>query len=293
MSITLESTESIKRHTSLRRKRLLAKVITYAVLIILSIIVLIPFFWMVSTSLKTGSAMWKFPPQWIPSPFQWSNYAEAFQEVPLAHYFVNTLIIEIFVLIGQVVSCTLVGYGFSRFRFRGREVLFMVMLATMLIPSQVTMIPLFLLFSKLGWINTYLPLIVPAFFGNAFYVFLMRQFLQTIPLELDEAAKIDGANAFYVLWKILVPILRPSIMIIVVFTFTDVYNDFMGPLIYLNKPELYPVSLALKLFLDGESLNNWGGMFAMSSLSLVPVFIIFFLFQRYIVEGIATSGLKG
>lgn len=281
-----------KGYMSARAKRRYAKIYVYMLLLILSIFVLIPFFWMVSTSLKNNSTMWSFPPKWIPSPAQWANYVQAFHEVPLAHYFMNTMVIELFVLTGQVISCTLVAYGFSRFRFRGREALFLVMLGTMLIPSQVTMIPLFLLFTKLGWVNTYLPLIVPAFFGNAFYVFLMRQFLQTVPIELDEAAKIDGANAFHILWKILVPILRPSIMIIVVFTFSDVYNDFMGPLIYLNDPNKFTLAIGLENFISSFAAQ-WNLLMAASTFALVPMLLIYYFAQKQLIGGIASLGLKG
>lgn len=273
-------------------RRLTGNLIVYLVMIILSLAILVPFFWMVSTSLKTPATMWKFPPQWIPRPFHWGNYAAAFHEVPLLHYFFNTMTIEFFVIIGQVISCTLIAYGFSRFKFKGREPLFMIMLATMMIPQQVTMIPMFLMFSWFGWINTYLPLIVPAFFGNAFYIFLMRQFLQTIPFELDEAAKIDGANSFQTLWKILLPLLRPSIMIVVVFTFTDVYNDFMGPLIYLNDPSKFTLAVGLENFVSTFG-TEWNLLMAGSTIALLPLLIIYYFAQKQLIGGIASMGLKG
>lgn len=282
----------VNRKASVRRSRIAKKTVVYILLILLAVLVLVPFFWMLSTSLKTNTAMWAFPPQWIPKPFIWSNYVKAFQSVPLFHYFLNTMIIEFFVIIGQVLSCTMVAYGFSRFRFPGREGLFLAMLGTMLIPTQVTMIPLFLLFSKLGWVNTYLPLIVPAYFGNAFYVFLMRQYMQTIPIDLDEAAKIDGANAFTILWRILLPILRPAITIVVVFSFTDVYNDFMNPLIYLNTPSKFTLAVGLENFVSSHG-TQWNYLMAASTFALVPVLILYYFAQEQMIGGIASLGVKG
>jgi multiple sugar transport system permease protein len=201
--------------------------------------------------------MWKFPPEWIPSIFEWKNYVTIFQVVPLGHYTLNTLTIELFVIIGQIVSCTLVAYGFARFKFRGREVLFMIMLATMLIPEQVTFIPLFLLFSKIGWVDTYLPLTVSAFFANPFFVFLMRQYLLTIPKDLDEAAKIDGGNSFQTLVKILIAILRPSI------------------------------------FIAQRAGAEWNLLMAASTLVLLPLLAIYYSAQRHLIGGMASMGLKG
>jgi multiple sugar transport system permease protein len=264
----------------------------YVALVVLAAIVLVPFAWMVSTSLKPLSDIWVFPPQWIPSPAVWSNYLKAFQEVPLLRYFGNTMILEGATLVGQVVSCTLIAYGFSRFRFPGREPLFLLMLGTMLIPSQVTMIPLFLLFTKLGWVNTYLPLVVPAYFGNAFYVFLLRQYFMTIPAELDEAAKIDGANSFMILWKILVPLLRPALMIVIVFTFTDVYNNFLGPLIYLNDPAKFPLAVGLEYFVSSYSAQ-WNLLMAGSTFALIPLLILYYFAQNQLIGGVASFGIKG
>ncbi|MBO0782768.1 MAG: carbohydrate ABC transporter permease [Ktedonobacteraceae bacterium] len=193
---------------------------------------------------------------------------------------------------GQLISCTLIAYGFARFRFRGREFLFLLMLATMLIPEQVTMIPTFLMFSKLEWIDTYLPLIVPTFFGNAFYIFLMRQYMLSIPVELDEAAKIDGANAFQILWKVLVPLLRPPMTIIFVLTFTSVYNDFMGPLIYLNSPEKFTLAVGLANFVSSKG-SDWHLLMAASTVVLLPLLAIYYFAQKHLIGGIANMGLKG
>jgi multiple sugar transport system permease protein len=264
----------------------------YAVLCALSFVCLIPFFWMVSTSLKSRLSVFTFPPQWIPHPAVWSNYVKALTVIPFDRYAMNTLTIELFVNLGQLLSCTLVAYGFSRFHFRGREVLFLVMLATQLIPEQVTMIPTFILFTKLGWVGTYLPLIVPAFFGNPFYTFLMRQYMQSIPFELDEAAKIDGAGQFRILWQIIVPLLRPAMTIVVVFTFTDVYNDFMGPLIYLSDPEKFTLAVGLSNFVSSYA-SEWNLLMAASTVVLIPLLLIYYFAQKNLIGGIASLGIKG
>ncbi|MBM7565857.1 carbohydrate ABC transporter permease [Paenibacillus sacheonensis] len=266
--------------------------ISHLVLAALSLACLIPFIWMISTSLKTKAGMWEFPPRWIPSPPLWHNYYDAFKLAPFGTYITNTLTLEVLTIAGQVISCTLIAYGFSRFRFRGRDALFFLMLATMLIPEQVMMIPTFLFYSKLGWVDTYLPLVVPAFFGNAFYVFLMRQFLLTIPKDLDEAAKIDGANEFQILWKVLVPILRPSLTIIVVYTFTGVYNDFLSPLIYLNSPEKFTLAIGLANFVSSRS-TEWNLLMAASTVILLPLLLIYYMAQKNLIGGIASLGIKG
>ncbi|REE86181.1 multiple sugar transport system permease protein/sn-glycerol 3-phosphate transport system permease protein [Paenibacillus taihuensis] len=266
--------------------------VSHLVLAALSLACIIPFLWMISTSLKTKAAMWEFPPKWIPKNPLWHNYHDAFTLAPFGTYITNTLTLEILTIAGQVISCTLIAYGFSRFRFRGRDTLFFLMLATMLIPEQVTMIPTFLFYSKLEWIDTYLPLVVPAFFGNAFYVFLMRQFLLTIPKDLDEAAKIDGANEFQILWKVLVPILRPSLTIIVVYTFTGVYNDFLSPLIYLNSPEKFTLAIGLANFVSSRS-TEWNLLMAASTVILLPLLVIYYMAQKNLIGGIASLGIKG
>lgn len=276
----------------IKHKRFIKLTISYTTLIILSIFCLLPFLWMISTSLKTKTTMWKFPPEWIPSHPQWHNYIDAFSFAPFSRYITNTMTLEIFIIIGQLISCTLVAYGFARFKFRGREALFVLMLSTMLIPEQVTMIPLFLLFSTLGWVDTYLPLIVPAFFANPFFVFLMRQYFLTIPKELDEAAKMDGANSLKILLHILIPLLKPSLTIIFVFTFTNVFNDFMGPLIYLNSPEKFTLAIGLANF-TAEKGAEWNLLMAASTVTILPLLIIYFFAQKNLIGGIASMGIKG
>ncbi|MNI29152.1 L-arabinose transport system permease protein AraQ [compost metagenome] len=272
--------------------RALHKTMLYTVLSALSIVCLIPFVWMVSTSLKNRLSVFQFPPQWIPHDPVWSNYYKALTVIPFHQYALNTLTLELFINIGQVLSCTLVAYGFSRFRFKGREFLFIVMLATQLIPEQVTMIPTFIFFSKLGWVDTFLPLIVPAYFGNAFYIFLMRQYIQSIPFDLDEAAKIDGAGVWRTLFQVIIPLLRPALTIVVVFTFTDVYNDFMGPLIYLSDPSKFTLAVGLSNFVSSYD-TQWNLLMAASTVVLMPLLIIYYFAQRNMIGGIASLGIKG
>lgn len=277
---------------SIRLRKTALSSVMHIVLLALAAVCLIPFIWMISTSLKTKAGMWEYPPQWIPPHPLWHNYVDAFKFAPFGQYIANTLTLEVLTIAGQVISCTLIAYGFSRFRFRGRELLFFIMLATMLIPEQVVMIPTFLMYSKLDWVDTYLPLVVPAYFGNAFYVFLMRQFLLTIPKDLDEAAKIDGANEFQILWKVLVPILRPSLTIIIVYTFTGVYNDFLAPLIYLNSPEKFTLAVGLANFVSSRG-TDWNLLMAASTVVLMPLLIIYYFAQRNLIGGIASLGIKG
>jgi multiple sugar transport system permease protein len=272
--------------------RFLLKTLLYTVLSVLSAVCLVPFFWMVSTSLKSRLSVFTFPPQWFPHPAVWVNYYKALTVIPFHQYAFNTLTIELFVNVGQVLSCTLVAYGFSRFQFKGREFLFMLMLATQLIPEQVTMIPTFILFTKLGWVGTYLPLIIPAFFGNPFYTFLMRQYMQSIPFDLDEAAKIDGAGVWRTLWQVILPLLRPAITIVVVFTFTDVYNDFMGPLIYLSDPSKFTLAVGLSNFVSSYA-SEWNLLMAASTVVLMPLLFIYYFAQKNLIGGIASLGIKG
>jgi len=276
----------------MRKVDLRFKIIIYIVLIVLAFVCLLPFFWMLSTSLKGRAEVFSIPIQWIPEVPLWSNYVKALTVLPFGTYALNTLILEIFIITGKVLSCTLVAYGFSRFRFKGREFLFMLMLATQLIPEQVTMIPTFMVFSELGWVNTFLPLIVPSFFGSPFYIFLVRQYLQSIPHELDEAAKIDGAGAFRTLVWVMLPLLRPVMTIVVVFTFMDVYDDFMHPLLYLNDPEKFTLAVGLANFVSAHG-TEWNLLMAASTVMLLPLLLIYYFAQKNLIGGIASLGIKG
>jgi multiple sugar transport system permease protein len=274
--------------------KLFGRVLLYLVLIALSFFFLTPLIYMFLTSLMPLSQIGTIPPQWIPHPVMWENYAKALDFWNFGRSFANTLIITIFTLIGSLVSCTTVAYGFARLRFPGREQLFVVLLATMMLPYAVTMVPLFVGFSKIGWVDTFLPLIIPTFFGNPFYVFLLRQFFRTIPDELSDAARIDGASEVGIFLRIMIPLSGPALTVVAILAFQNAWNDFLGPLIYLNKSELHTLSLGLYSFraMPGQG-SIFNEMMAASVLMVVPVLVIFALFQRQFVQGVTLSGLKG
>ena len=257
-----------------------------------ALLFLIPFLWMISSSLKPNYQIFEVPPRWIPNPPQWDNYREALTTLPFDRYMVNTAIITALTIAGHVVSCTLIAYAFARLRAPGRDMLFLVVLATMMLPYPVTMVPLYVLFKQLGWINTFLPLTVPAFFGSAFYIFLLRQFFLTIPPDFEDAAIIDGANTLQILWRVILPLSMPAVATVAIFTFQAAWNDFLAPLIYLQKPELYTVTLGLQFFRSTYT-TNWAYLMAASLVTSLPVIVVFFLAQRYFIEGITLSGVKG
>ncbi|MDX1416151.1 MAG: carbohydrate ABC transporter permease [Candidatus Promineifilaceae bacterium] len=264
----------------------------YAVLIIFAVLFMVPFYWMFATALKGGNQLFELPPTWIPNPAVWENFAQVFREVPFGRFLINSVILVVFNIVGQVISTTLVAYGFARLRFPGKNVLFLILLATMMVPSQVTLVPQFILFARLGWVNTYLPLILPAFTGSPFLIFLMRQYMMTIPMDLDESARIDGASRLQILRHIIAPIAFPGIVLVTVFTFTDVWTDFMGPLIYLNDPEKFTVTLGLSFF-QGAKETSWHLLMAGSLMAMIPPMILFFIAQRRLLGGLAAAGIKG
>jgi multiple sugar transport system permease protein len=267
--------------------------LTYAVLVGLSIVFLIPFFWMLSTSLTDAGKVIIRDRPWIPHPMVWRNYPEALTVLPFHLFLKNTLIVTLSCIFGQTLSASLVAFGFSRMRFPGRNALFILVLSTMMLPAQVTMIPTFILFTKLRWIDTLKPLIVPAFFGGgAFFIFLLRQFFMTIPNELEDAAKIDGCSPLGIYWNVAVPLSKPALATVAVFSFMAHWNDFMGPLIYIQSMENKTLALGLYSFrsLHGTEYHL---MMAAAIAVLLPVLIIFFSAQKYFVKGIILSGLKG
>lgn len=273
-----------------------AAVARQIVLVILTAFMLYPLVWLVASSLKEGSQVFVQAHSLYPEGWHFENYVngwKGFGGITFATFFKNTFVIVAASTVGSVISSTFIAYGFARIRFRGRNVWFVCMLLTMMLPFEVIMIPQYVMFNWFGWINTYWPLILPTFFGVPFFVFLIMQFIRTVPYELDEAARIDGCNRFSIFYRIIVPLVVPAMMTSAIFSFYWRWDDFMGPLIYLSSPHKYTLALALKMFSDPETVTNWGNMFAMSVLSLLPVTIIFFTFQKYIVEGISTSGLKG
>ena len=257
---------------------------------------LYPLLWLISSSLKESSEVFSDAASLIPHAWKFSNYVEGwrgFGGISFGTFYKNTVFLVVIETIGVVFSSAVVAYGFSRIKFKGSNFWFVVMLVTMMLPQQVLQIPQFVLFNKLGWVNTYLPLIVPAFFGKVFDIFLIMQFIRGIPYELDEAAKLDGCNKYKTFFYVVLPLIKPALTTVAIFTFYAKWDDFMGPLIYINKPSMYPISLALRSFSDPSAVTNWGAMFAMSTLSLIPVFIVFFIAQNQISDGISTTGLKG
>jgi multiple sugar transport system permease protein len=267
-------------------------VLAYALLCLVAAIFLLPLFWMLSSSLKPEWQVLATPPVWLPNPPRWQNYPEALTYVPFARYAANTLVICAGAIVGHLLSCTIVAYGFARLRAPGKGFFFALLLSTLMLPYPVTMVPLFALFNALGWINTFLPLIVPAFFGNAFYIFLLRQFFLTLPPELEDAARIDGANLLQTLWHVILPISTPALATVFIFTFQATWNDFLQPLIYLQDQSRYTVTLGLNFF-RGSFKVNWAYLMAASLVVVLPVVIVFFLAQRLFIQGIAMSGMKG
>ncbi len=265
----------------------------YAVLAAGSVVFSLPFLWTVSTALKTPENVFRSPPQLWPQPIAWDNFAKAWTALPFPTYVGNTVFIAIAVTAAQVFTGSLVAYGFARFRFRARNVLFYLLLSTMMLPSQVTMVPVFLIWRQARMIDTFWPLILPAFFGgSAFNIFLLRQFFLSLPQELDEAALMDGASYLRIWWSVLMPLARPAVVAVTLFTFLAHWDDFMGPLIYLNSPEKYTVSIGLKMFQDSYSANL-EQMMAASLIHILPTIALFFLAQRYFIRGITLSGLGG
>jgi ABC-type glycerol-3-phosphate transport system permease component len=267
----------------------------YIVLGAVSAAFMLPFAWMVSVSLHDVRGVFEQPFNWVPAPPLWENYPEVMTLVPFGRYFLNTVFVTGLVLVGTVLSSSLVAYGFSRIRFHGRNVLFALCLSTMMLPGQVTMIPLYILFSKIGWVDTLWPLIVPSFFGAPFYIFLLRQFFLTIPREYDEAALLDGASRFRIYWSIILPLARPALITVAVFAFIGTWNDFFTPLIYINSPEHATLTLGLNMLksqIVGTGMTQWHLLMAAAVMVMVPNILLFTIAQRYLVKGIAMGGLR-
>lgn len=264
----------------------------YLLLITLGLLFTFPFYWMVSTSLKAPGHIYVNPPEWISNPLYFANYPETWQKLPFGRFIQNSIVITVLATIGYVLSSTMAGYAFARLQFKGRNVYFALLLSTLMLPGQVTLIPQFILYKNLGWLDTFLPLIVPAFFGSAFYTFLLRQFFLTLPKDLDEAAIIDGANRFQILWKILAPLAKPAIATVTVFSFIYNWNDFFGPLIYLTRQENMTLAVGLQLF-RGQYDTDYAHMMAGATVAIAPILVIFFIAQDFFVQSIALTGIKG
>lgn len=271
----------------------LGRVLVFLALVALSLLILYPALWMISTSLKPDAQVFAFPPRWIPAPVEWGNYARAWASAPFGRYALNSLLYAVAVTFGTVLSCSLSAYGFAKLRFPGRDLLFVVLLSTMMIPGLVTLVPQYVLFSKLGWINTYLPLVVPSFFAGAFFTFLLRQYFLGIPNELIEAARVDGASELWIWRRVVLPLATPALATVAIFTFDGAWNDYVGPLLYLNDERLYPLQVGLATFRTAND-TQWQLLMAASVMVLLPVVLIFFVFQKYFIEGASLSGgVKG
>ncbi len=287
------------RTGSVKRQKVAGRTVLYLVAIACSILFMIPFAWTVFSSLKSPSELYVFPPQWLPATPRFENYQEVFTVAPFARWLWNSVVVAVLGTLGAVISAALVGYSFARFRYPGRDAIFLVTLSTMMLPVEVTLIPLYLLFNKIGWLNTYLPLIVPAWFGGgAFLIFMMRQFFMTIPRDLDEAALIDGASYLRIFWQLIIPLSLPALATAAIITFIGDWNSFLFPYIILNSSEKFTIGIGIKYFqtiasnIDSmEPRENL--LMAASIMMTAPIILLFFAAQRYFVKGIVMSGIKG
>ena len=288
------NTEMRRRRRAARiARKVLTKAVVYLAILPLAAFIIMPFAWMLGSSFKPIGSGIKFPPQFIPNPAVLTNYPYVFKTIPFFRYFLNSTIVVVGVLVGEVLSASVVGFSFARLRFPGRNFLFILLLATMMIPYPVTMVPTFIVFRLIRWVDTYLPLIVPAFAAPAFAVFLMRQFFMTINRELDDAAKVDGCNELLTLFRILMPLSMPALTTIAIFSFTANWNDFLGPLIYLSSSTKYTLALGINYLRSFRGGGDLAPQMAASVMFVTPCVLLFFVAQKYFVQGIVTTGLKG
>ncbi|MBP8261609.1 MAG: carbohydrate ABC transporter permease [Verrucomicrobia bacterium] len=276
----------------MKLQRRVGNIILHIVLILLGITFLAPLAWVISTSLKLPGQVFITPIQWIPENPRWANYVEIFTYLPFQRFILNSFFLAIMESSGAIISSTIIAYGLSRIRWRGRDAVFTLVIATMMLPGVVTLIPVFVMFRQIDWVGTFYPLWVPAWFGNAFFIFLMRQYMTTIPYELDEAARIDGASHLRTLWQVVVPLCGPAIATIAIFSILGSYNSFMLPRIYISQTTMYTIQLGLELF-RGRFGNFWHLVMAASMISILPPIILFFLAQKHFVQGVQLSGLAG
>jgi multiple sugar transport system permease protein len=283
----------LSEHAGAHGRRRMLHAALHGVFIGLSILYVLPFLWMLSTSLKVDGQEMTIPPQWIPAPVAWDNYYRALTALPMLWFLRNTLIITVTATAFGLLTASLAGYGFARLRFPGRDLLFSLCLATLMLPGVVTLIPEFLLFRQFGWINTFLPMIVPwSLGGHALGIFLFRQYAMTIPRDYDEAARVDGAGALRIWWSIILPLSRPVLATIAILAFIHHWNDFLRPLVFLQDQDMRTLAIGLRLF-RSEYLVQWNLLMAAAALMLAPILVLFFLAQRYFVQGIVMSGVKG
>lgn len=277
----------------------ISEILKYFVLLVLTVSFLLPFYWMLSSAVKTDTMVYTVPPVWFPVPQQWNNFWDAWNAENYWLFTYNTVVLYALpATIGTVLSSCLVAYSFSRLRWIGRDSVFALVLATLMIPGWVRLVPLFIIFKQIGWLNTFLPLVVPHFFGNAFFIFLLRQFFMGIPTELSDAAKIDGANELQIMFRIILPLSVPALAVVALFTFMDAWNDYLGPLIYVNIEEKWVLALGVQRLRNavaeiGNRQLAYPYLMAVSSLITLPIFLAFFFAQRTFIEGISVTGLKG
>lgn len=272
----------------------LNKTITFVILGAAAVLFLLPLFWMISTSLKPKEQIFAYPLVWLPDPPQWGNYSKALNN-PSFKFFLflqNSLYYAITATIGTVISCAMVAYAFARLRWWGRDIWFVLTLSSMMIPGPVVLIPLFLIFKDMGWVGTFKPLIVPAFLGSPFFIFLLRQFFLTIPMDLSDAARIDGAGDWGIFWRVILPLTQPTLTTVALFTFLGCWNDFLGPLIFLNDGSKYTLAVGLAAF-RGQYRTQWDLMMAAATVITLPIVIIFFFAQKRFIQGITLTGMKG
>jgi ABC-type glycerol-3-phosphate transport system permease component len=277
--------------------------LSYVLLTVGALLVSLPFYWLVRTSLMHEGDHFVWPPIIWPNPIVWQNYVEIFQipYIPMLTFFRNSIVLVFLSVLGELIATSLVGFSFARLRWWGRNLMFAILVATLFLPSQVTIIPLFLMFKGVGWLDTLLPLIVPSWFGHAFFIFLMRQFIMTIPLELDDAARIDGCGTFRIYWNIILPLSKPALATIAIFSFQGKWNQFFEPLIYINKVEAMPLAVGVRMFRSAAATVgggttgtiSWSHLLAATIVMVIPILVVFFLAQRVFIQGIVVSGVKG
>ena len=276
----------------LRTRRLIQQLVVYALLMAGSVLFILPFMWMIATSLKQSKDVFTYPPSFLPTSFEWRNYIAGWTILPFTRFLFNTVIVTGANVVGNLISCSLVAFGFARLRARGRNLLFLLLLATLMIPREVTIVPRFLLFSQIGLVNTLWPLILPAWFGYPFFIFLLRQFFMSIPHELDDAARIDGASTLRIFTSVILPLSQPALATVAIFAFIGNWSNLLDPLIYIRSQELYTLALGLNLF-RGVNFTQFNLLMAVSIIQLLPVLIIFFLAQRLFVQGVTLTGMGG
>lgn len=293
MAASVDTNLALPRHSAhpLRAGQMVRRLLTHMGLILCVIPFLVPFYWLLSTSFKPDEQLFATPTVWIPTTLTFDHYTEALNEIPFGQYLGNTAYITIFSVIATLASCTVVAYSLARIDWPGRNLLFVITLATLMLPYPVTIVPTFIIFKWFHWIGTFNPLTWPNLTGNPIYIFLLRQFFMTIPVELSEAARIDGAGEFLIFWRIVVPLARPALIATALFTFLGTWNDFLNPLIYLTDQNTYTLALGLASFVGGHG-SEWGPLMAAAIMMTLPAIVLFFFAQRAFIEGITLTGIK-